>query len=226
MSGTWNLARLIDQTRWLVNQASNMTDQGFAGATTDPDKQYRDAINEAYVDEIEEARQHADPRWFVAEEQFAWPSGQTDIVLPVRLRQTSIERLADVTNGYPGQVLWISDWPQTGQYHWRDRNTLYWSPTGPPGDRTIAATYHVAAEWLKDDTDEPTLIANQYRHLLVWAAGCIMITAADMEAPRDWRRRVDELRERYYKFLSMGRPSFTGFVGIRNTDPEFSNPHP
>jgi hypothetical protein len=215
---TWTLERLIDGTKRIVNQVDGLTDQAFTGPAGDLDLYFRDALNEAYDDEVEESKQNGDPRWFLAELQATWSSGVSTFTLPALVRGTRIERIADITSSYPGQELWVGDNPQRAQIHWRDRDTLWWGSSGPGSDRTILLTYCSDPETLEDPDDEPMLIANKFRHLLMWAAAMILVTMADQEAPSEWRRRRDDIRDRWQKFLMMGRPTQTGFVGVRLTD--------
>jgi hypothetical protein len=221
----WKLEDLITRTKKTVSHSDQLTDQAFAGPSDDADQNFRNAINEAYNDEVEDAKQIGDPRWFIARYQFNWQASSPTLTLPAPLQGAQIVRLADITDGYPGQVMWMGDVPQFAQFHWRDRTTLQWGQTGPGSTRTLEAAYHAAAEWMKDPADEPALIPNQFRHLLVWSAACLLLQIRDIEAPGQWLMRRDEIRMRWHKYLSMGRPTETGFPGIRNTDPDYG-PYP
>lgn len=220
------LEKLISRTQHVINHSGLLADQAFAGPQTDPNLYFRESLNEAYCDEVEEAKQIGDARWFTKNTQFTWPSGSTTMTLPEHLRGVQMERIADITYGYPGQQMWIGDLPQVAQFHWRDRDTLQWGQTGPASDRTIEVSYRAEPEYMQDETDEPVLIANPFRHLLVYSACIVLSLARDQEAPMQYYNRRDEIRMRWHKYLSMGRPTTTGFIAVRNNDPDFYGPYP
>jgi hypothetical protein len=218
---TWNLGRLIRQTQWVVNQAGDVIDQAFLGPAGDENRYYRDVLNEAYQDEVETAKQNVDYRWFLEQEDVTWPSGQTTLVLPNHLKDARLEFILDITDSYPGAPIWIGGQPQTAQYHWYDRKTLYWGASGPASDRTLSFTYCADPVEMYDEIDEPELIADKFRHLLPWSAASILLTAADREVPVAFQARQRDIRLRWHKHLSLGRPVQTGPVAQLITEDPF-----
>jgi hypothetical protein len=73
---------------------------------------------------------------------------------------------------------------------------------------------------MTEDLDEPILIPRRHRHLLIWSAAIILRTVADEEPPRMFLTRQRDLRERFHKSLSMGRPTQTGYPGTSTANPD------
>jgi hypothetical protein len=218
----WNLSQLILRLRYLVNSNEGQSDQDFAGPSGDADRHFRDALNEAYIEEVTEAAQHADPaRWLHATHTFTWEASEPTLTLPPAIDGKNLLGLQDITSSTPGTPLWIG---AANTIWWKDRTTLQWGSTGPASDTTILATYISEPQELVSGADEPVLIPRAHRHLLVWSAGCIMRSIADEDAPGSWMNKRDELREALWKDLSLGRPMDTGYPGILTTNNDYYGP--
>jgi hypothetical protein len=226
MSAVRTLGDMIRRLKWVVAFNEGQTDLEFAGPTEDPDRYFRDALNEAYVDEIDEVTQHGDPTWFYATTELTWPTNDLSLALPEGLRDRELIKIIDVTNSDVGTPLWFADWEENAAHFWFDRRTMRWPPNGPSSDRTLRVTYLEEASEMKGDEDEPFLVPAKYRHLLVWSAARILRTVADDEGPSSWKRKADEIRERFIKHMYSRGPSQTGAPGIRNIDPDYYGPVP
>lgn len=226
MSAVRTLSDMIRRLKWLVAFNEGQTDLEFAGPTEDPDRYFRDAINEAYVDEVSEVLQHGDPQWFYAVTELTWPASALSYAIPVALLDRELIKIVDVTNSENGYALWFADWEDNAPHFWLDRRTMRWPPNGPSSARTLRVTYIEEPEELKGDGDEPHLVPAKFRHLLVWTAGTKLRAVADDDAPSAWKRQADSIRERFIKHMYSRGPAQTNAPGIRNTNPDFYGPVP
>jgi len=226
MAKAWTLKELTDRLKFLVGFNSNQTDQDFIGPATDVDLHFRDTLNEAYVDEVEEVVQNADPRYFYRVLQVTWPAASLQYTLPAGLRDANIIKMTDVTNNVIGEDIAISDRSEGGFVFWYDNETLQWGTVGPAAARTIDITFQADPKEMQLDSEVPELIPEKFRHLLVWSAGLKLRAIADEQVPPEWTRQRNAIRERLIKGLAMGRPIHSGGNAIRITDPEVVGSYP
>lgn len=220
MARRWTLEELIDEVQFKVAFNTGQTDQDFIGPSTDTDKHFRNAINEAYLDEYEDGVQTGDPRWWYYVESITWPANQKRLELPAPLRGKWIISMYDTTNLDPGTAIYISDFREGATHFWHDHKTLQWGTNGPSSAKTVQVTYLGEPAEMLDDADEPLLIAPRFRHLIAWSAAIKLRVIGDESAPQEWYLQRDKIRERHLKFLSLRGPIETGGPGIRNNRSE------
>ena len=218
----WNLEALIKDLKFKLTFNEGQTDLEFSGPSEDPDRYFRDYINEAYADELRDAKQIGDSRWFYHIQSLVWPSGQLTYELPSSMDMKGLISVYDITNSDPGSPLWFNVWEAGASHLWRTRATMQWGTSGPGSDRTIRFTYLGDSQELVHDTDEPVLIPNDCRHLLSWRAASKLRLIADDSYPAGWDREMREIREGMLKFFSQRGPLQTGATGVLNTQPDFS----
>lgn len=226
MAKQWTLEELIADLQFKVAYNEGQTDQDFIGPSGDTDRHFRNAINEAYVDEIEEAAQQGDPRWFYVLANVTWPGGQQNLDVPDNLRGKTWVSTYDITTTEPGTPIWWSDWEDGATHRWRDRNTLQWGTAGPSSDKTLRITYQAEPEEMLDNGDEPELVPPRFRHLLAWSAAIKLRRIADEQVPQGWVIERNDIRERMLKFFTLRGPVQTGGPGIRNTEPDYFGFYP
>lgn len=211
----WNLVDLKDEVKFILNSNTGITDQAVTATAVDIDLHYRNAINEAYIDEVEEAMQIADIRNFITTTQVTWPASQ--LTLDARpMTELVVYRVEDVTDKDPGDLLWFERWTDGVALFWKDRHTIQWGSSGPSSARTIRFTHVAEPKELVEDYDEPSLIPRRYRHLIAWSAAIILRVVMDEMAPKPFLRRRDDIRARYHKSIGMGKPIQTGYPGSGN----------
>lgn len=222
----WNLGDLIDRLKFVVSFNDDQTDQDFIGPAADTDKHFRWAINEAYVDEIEEASQICDNRWFYRNLEGTWAANAVTYDLPESVETAQLVAITDTTNDALGEPVWITGRHEGALRFWKDSNTIQWGTTGPASARTLLFTYVGQPIEMTEDSDVPDLLPSRFRHVLVWAAAIKLRAIADEAVPPDFVRQRNQIRERLHKALSMGRPTESGYPGIRNTDPDSRGTYP
>ena len=226
MAKRWTLEELIEELKYKVAFNEGQTDQDFIGPSDDEDKHFRDAINEAYADEMEEAAQQGDPRWFYTIDSLTWPANQQNLEVPEKLRGKTWVSVYDITTTEPGTPMWFSDWEDGAVHRWRDSKTLQWGSAGPSSDKTIRITFQAEAEEMVDDGDEPELLPARFRHLLAWSAAIKLRRIADEVVPGGWVSERNDIRERMLKFFTLRGPIQTAGPGIRNTEPDYFGFYP
>jgi len=217
MAKRWNLEELIEEVKFLYNFNQSQVDQDMRGPSTDADKHFREAVNEAYVDEVEEAAQMGDVSYFLTLKTLNWPGSSPTLDVGDELADATLYRVEtrDATAAATGAwtQLWVSNWRESGNHHWLDRRTLQWGLTGPGSDKSVRFTYVAEPAQMFDDMDEPTLVPRRFRHLLAYAACLKLRFVADDQIIDALRKRRDELRERFWKAICQGRPAQTGYPG-------------
>jgi hypothetical protein len=224
MARRWNLEELIEEVKFLYNFNSGQVDQDMRGPSTDVDKRFREAINEAYCDEVEEAAQMGDVTPFLVLKTLTWAGNSPTLDVGDELADSTLYRVEvrDTSAASTGawQPLWLSYWTEDSNNYWLDRRTLQWGLTGPGSDKSVRFTYIAEPAEMLDDMDEPTLIPRRFRHLLAYAACLKLRFVADDQTIEPLRRRRDELRERLWKSMSQGRPAQTGYPGATTSTPD------
>lgn len=211
---SWILAKL----KWALNFNEGQADQNFAGPTTDPDRHYRDAINQAYKEEIEEAQiETSRAHWFRSMD-ITWPANQATFILPQTLVDKSVIIIRDVTDEQDGPELSIGDYADESEIWRLDSQTLQWGTDGPGQNTTMRFTYLAEAEELSQASQLPALIPARYIWLIVWSAALLLRAVAEDKSPIDWEKKRDDLREKFHKILSQGWPMRSNPPTIRNRD--------
>lgn len=217
MARAWRLDELIDELKFIYNFNQGQTDQDMRGTATDPDKRFRDAINEAYVDEVEEAAQMGSTVYFITQTFCSWPASTPTFDVGEGLAGATIHRIdyrdATATSTAPWELMWLSSWPEDTNHYWLDRRTLQWGLTGPSSAKTLRFVHLAEPEELQDSFDEPILIPRRFRHLLPVSAALKLRMVADDETNNPLVHRRNEIRERFWKAISQGRPTQTGYPG-------------
>lgn len=218
----WALADLVRDLKFKVAFNEGQTDLEYRGPTGDVDRHFKDYINEAYVDEYNEAVIIGDPRWFYATQTLVWTSGSTTLELPTELDSKWHIRIFDITDDPVGVPFWTSDWPTGGAaVIWRDRRTFQWMDSaGPPRDLSLQLTYCGTPVELVGDGDVPVLFPAQFRHIISWSAAIKLRMIGDDGAPGGWVQERNRIRQSMQKFLSMRGPMQTGATTITNSDPD------
>lgn len=224
MARQWNLAELKDELKFIYNFNLGQTDQDLRGTSIDPDKRFRDALNEAYVDEVEEAAQMGDTLYFIVQKRLTWPVSTPTLDIGEDLATATIYRIdhKDATAGETTawELLWVANWTEDVNHYWLDRRTLQWGLVGPSSDKTLRFIYVAEPEEMQDDIDEPVLIPRKFRHLLAYSAAIKLRMVADEETNSPLVRRRNEIRERLWKSISQGRPAQTGYPGTTTATPD------
>jgi hypothetical protein len=215
-------AEILARVKHLVNFNEGVTDQDFTGPSTDTNKHFRDAINEAYVDEVNDASQHGAPEtWLNAVMSVTWPASQVTLTLPDTLANRQLLYIEDITSSDPGQAVWIGGRRESTEMFWLEKNKLQWGSSGPSSATTLRFSYVRTPEKMKDDIDEPSLIQYEHRALLVWSAAIILREVGDDDVPQRWIQRRESYREKFWKSLSLGQPTSTGYQGFQQTLNEY-----
>lgn len=215
----WNLADLVKELQFIINANTGITDQAVTATSQDIDLHYRNAINEAYADEVEEAMQASDIRNFMTISKRTWPASQVTLdVSP--LSEFVLFKAEDITDRDPGEALYINTWTARSTIFWKDRETLQWGANGPPSEKTIRFTHVEEPAQMLNDSDKPTMIPRRFRHLIAWSAAIILRIVMDDVATPPFVKRRNDIRMRFHKSLAMGKPIQTGYHGITNTDPD------
>jgi hypothetical protein len=204
----WTLAELIADVKFRVAFNEGQTDMEYRGPAGDVDRHFRDAINEAYADEYNEAAIAGDPRWWYVTMDLPWPASQPTLTIPESVNSKWQIRLFDVTDDQIGSPIWSSNWPRTGHsVYWHDRSTLRWADTaGPPRSLTLRLTYCGAPAELVQQNDIPILLPSQFRHILSWSAAIKLRIIGDDAAPSAWIAERNRMRAALHKFLSLRGP--------------------
>lgn len=213
-----DLAWLISRLKWVVNFNDGQVNQDFAGTSTDPNLHWREALNEAYKNIVRRAQKVTQKAHWRVSQDVTWPRGVTTITLPFDLESKQVQRIRDVTNEEDGVELDIADSPQDAEIWRLDRNRVQWSTSGPGYDTTLRFEYLAVAEDLLVDNQEPRLIPEDLRMLLVWEAAIFLRTVADEKAPASWVATRDDLQKSFHAAISRGWPSDSNPPVIRNRD--------
>jgi hypothetical protein len=208
----WDLEDLIEEVKFILNANTGQTDQAARGTATDPDVRYRNALNEAYADEVDEAMQVSDVRHFLRNRSLTWPASQKTLNVGT-LAEVVLHRIEDITDQDPGTLIWFDGRLENSNWFWLNRDTIQWGVSGPTSARTLRFTYVEEPSELKDDADIPEIIPRRFRHILAWSAAIILRIIMDEEAPRHFVERRNGIRLRYHKSLQMGRPIQEGSPG-------------
>ena len=217
MARTWRFSDLVDELKFIYNFNEGQSDQDMRGPSTDPDKRFRDAINEAYVDEVEEAAQMGASVYFITQTFLSWAASAPTLDIGDDLAGATIQRIdyraASASSTAPWELLWLSSWPEDANHYWLDRRTLQWACSGPTTAQTLRFVHIAEPAEMQDDFDEPVLIPRRFRHLLPVSAAIKLRMVADDEMNNPLVRRRNEIRERFWKAISQGRPTLTGYPG-------------
>lgn len=208
----WDLSDLKAELKFILNANTGITDQAVTATSEDIDLHYRNALNEAYADEIEEAMQVADIRYFITTSTITWPASQTTLDMSP-LSEYAIFKIEDITEQDPGELMWFSQWTENSAWFWKDKDTVQWGNSSPASDRTIRVTHVGEPREMVSQTDKPTMMPRRFRHLIAWSAANILRVVMDEQVPPHFTQRRDEIRMRYHKSLAMGKPIQTGQPG-------------
>lgn len=153
----------------------------------------KQAINEAYETEINQAKTESALIYFYKLYNFTWPASQSTYDIEgTPLEFMDKYAFVDVTDG--------EDKGYTLLLQWRDNKTLFWGDENGPGSaRTIRCIYLANAEELKADGDQPTLIQPNHRDLLPLAAASLLRMAADEMVPPRWENELTRRRMMWWK---------------------------
>lgn len=213
-----NLGELRAKVSRKVGFTSASPDQDFAGPASDTWKYIDDGINEAYADECSKAQNEAGSHWFRRVVEATWPSGEQLFVIPDAVKQSQIYAIMDVTGDTGrGRPLYMGGILTESSVTWREPGVLEWRDAGPGSDVDLRFHYVASAVRMTTATQEPELIPEAHRWLLVWSAACILRDEADEAAPGRWISRRDELRKTFHKQLSKARPMATGPWGTEDS---------
>jgi len=218
-----NLDWLLDRLKFFLNVNEGQTDQDYVGPSTDTDKWYRDLINQAGDAEVVDAKQEGSHDWFRKTYQSTWAASAVTLAIPDAMRYHTLEELLDVTTDVGGAPLPFAAPGQGTDVFWKDNETLQWGVSGPSQATTLRWNYIANFVSMTAGSDEPELVAPQFRWLLIWSALDIAKTLGDERVPKDHQRHLLMWRERWHKHLSLGRPQRNNTPRIRNRDPDYSN---
>lgn len=224
MAKEWNLAQLRDELQWVYNFNEGQTDQDMRGPAAYVNKWFDSSLNEAYVDEVEEAVQMGCTTCFITTARKTWPVNTPTFDIGDDLAGSTLYRIESRDAGAgettSWEPMWINTWTEDSNHVWVDRRTIQWGLSGPASAQTIRFTYVAEPEELADDMDVPVLIPRKFRHLLVYSAAIRLRIVADDEKnqPLVWKR--NEIRERLHKAISQGRPAQTGYPGTSTSTPD------
>lgn len=193
-----------------LNFNVDTANQDFTGSSTDSWAWIDDAINEAYVDEINEAVLECSARPFTAYQTFTWPSGDLTYELPPNMDRNDVLAIFNITGNVRGAPFSIGDRLSGQAIVWRTSRILEWGTTGPGQDTSLAFQYVVLPEPLQEPDDVPTLIPARFRYLLVWSALIILRDYADEAAPKAWLAKQYKLRAKFHKYVSTSAPTRGG----------------
>jgi hypothetical protein len=208
---TKDLTWLRTRTAKLVNFNIDEPDEDFEGTTDNAWEEIDDALNEAVDTEYAELTLNIDPLRLSINLQYEWPIAETTFTLPSALTESAIQHVYDVTDGYPGTLLWVMN--RGVQYEPaifpESRNVWRWGSEGPGSTRTLQFTLVPPGPELVKASDEPHLVPRQFRRLLVWSAACILRMRAEDDAPVQWLDARDRFRERLVLWYAGGSPRAT-----------------
>jgi len=205
-----DFAELQDETKELLNFNASQADQDFTLA------QVKSALNRAYRREYVRARQEGSRRYFISTTDVSWTAGSATLELPTRLQGAQIIRVTDVTNSNPGSELVFSDFGNTGDLFWLNRNTLQWGESGPGATKTLRFEYFPKITKMVEDDDEPNLVPPEHHDIIFWSAAIDLRNRADEMAPQAWLIERESLRMDLWKDISKNRPH-TDTIGISTT---------
>lgn len=195
---------------WLQDETSKWLNFNPLQANQDfTTQQIKDAVNDAYIDEVNTAKLQCNINNFKMTLDFTWAADAVTIsppVFPAQLNRTSVYKMTDVTDNDPGYDLIFDRDGRTGDVTWKDYQTLQWGDSGPSSDKTIRAFYLADAVEMDADEDEPILVPSSYRRLIVLSAAVSLRDMADEGAPQAWLMRLQNYRMDFWKFIKLGRP--------------------
>ena len=194
-----NFLTLKEEVQDLLNFDIDQIQQDFT------EEQIEKAINRAYKREYRKARQQGNNNHFKAVTTITWPAGQTDYTFVAPLSSTQLIKIEDITNGNL-----TTEFRLGGSLRWKDKDSLEWLPSGPPSNRNLRVIYYPTPELLVLDTDEPSLIREEFREVLSYSAAIELRMRADEQAPAAWERHLMDVRLDWYKDISYGRPISDG----------------
>ncbi len=195
-----NFVDLQDRLAFVLNFNDGQADQDFSST------RLKQALNFVYAEEVHKAQQEGGRRWFREFTDITWTASSVTYTLPASIDAHEVLRFVDITDTNPGTRLQFSPEGLSGDLHVRDRKTLQWGTSGPASDRTIRVFYYALPVDMVADLDEPELIPDSFREILVWAAAVRLRVIGDEEAPRAWVTQLNTLREDYWKAISRGWP--------------------
>lgn len=218
------MARDLD---WLRKQVAlkidyevDEPDQDIEGTTANPWYKVDAALNEAQDFEWAQVVQEGNIDHWRAYTVLSWPQNQLNFTLPKFLQHDGMISIEDVTNGTPGTMLWVL--PRQAGYvplvTWQDGRTITWRPNGPPVTKSLSVAYIAQPYELENSADEPQWLPERYRHLLVWSAAAILRDTLDEEVPASWRKRIDDLRWRFWNAMAASKPMEPARQTIINHD--------
>ena len=214
----YNYEWLLAKLKWLVYFNDGQANQAFAGPSTDADKHFRDAINEAYREEIEEAQLNTMRAAWHRTHDLIWPNAQVTLELPDILVDKGVVEVRDITEGVDGPLLDIGDHMERHEIWRKDSNILQWGTEGPGQETTMRFTYLAEAEELNQKPQRPKLVPARFIWLIVFSAGILMREVGEDKAPTAWYNKREALRENFHKSISRGWPMKTNGPRIRNVD--------
>lgn len=218
-----NMKWLLDTLKFVVSYDNQGNAQDFVGPRNDPNKYFREALNEAYKQEVEEAQEQVGEDAFLTYEDVTWPANSVTFEFPRAIVDKQWMTARDITDASDGPELDIGDVPEHYEI-WQVKRGIYqWGTTGAPRTTTIRIFYLREAEELVSDAQEPELIPSRFRWLIVWSAALILRLVSDDAAgpPPKWEKQQTMLRERFIKAASRGRLAVSSPPVIRMRDNAF-----
>lgn len=217
MSATYNVEWLLKKLKWVVNYNEGQPNQNYRGPSTQTDKHFLDALNEAYQSIIRKARETRAQAWRHIHD-VTWPSADVTFELPDELKNKQVTLVRDITDGIDGPIVDIGDFQDRFEVFRRDFKTLQWGTTGPGRDTTLRFFYLVAAEPLIHNAQVPELVPEEFKMLLVYEAAFELRIVSENRAPEAWYKKIEEMSESFHKLVSRGWPMESNIPRIRMTD--------
>ena len=221
------LEELRDRLSWIIDFNATQIDQDFRGPSSRVNKRVDDELNLAYRREVEEGKKVRELH-FQRVHQFTWPASAATLDIPDGLLGKRVFRIRDNTDQAPGPILQVWDLGNHGQGFYKyDNDTWGWYPA-PSSARTLVAEYLADAEWMKGDTDQPSLIPVRHREMLPLSAAVNMHRTApvtDTATFATWLSHLGELRFAWHKEIARGSPTEHPPARIRNAYPDINEQH-
>jgi hypothetical protein len=208
-----NFKEMQDRLAFILNAHSNQVDQDFTVA------RYKQALNYAYNREVQKAMLEGVKEYWKEQQTISWPANQQTLSLPANIKKKTILRIHDVTHNDIGEQLYFDKYGLTDTVFFKDTSTLQWGTVGPNEAKTLRVYYLAYPEELVTDDDEPSLVPEAFQEVIIWAAAVWMKSIVDDSAPDSWQQQLFELRQDFWKYVSMGRPrSDEPMMSLRDSD--------
>ncbi len=213
-----NRGQMAEEVGFLLNFNEGQADQDFDA------ERIRKSIQQKYEAVVTDGKIEGQKRWFKRVQTFTWPASQVTLQLPLTVQKKGLLNIWDATGSTPGIPLVVREgYGQTSDLFWYDNRTLQWGDVGPNTAKTILVNYLAEAEEIPPaetfDASEYELIPPSFHWLVIWETAIYLRRVADETVPAEWHAELLEWRNRYWKFLSYGRP-FSDVPSISN---QFNN---